>query len=578
MKRRKINNRGQLKISFGLIFTIIIIIFFLSFAALSIRKSVVHKDEIAAGQFIHDLRVDIQETGSHEQALIEVDYKVPEGVTQIYFEPPEEDDDGNIIETDNPNVHFNHEDYPGGTINGINWGYSDDKEKSDEEEEPVVPEPNEEEEVKKPLIFNISEDGHVRFYLIKEYDVEDVIVDLDGIFELPRREFHVGEPQNHGTYNDIMAKGASGEYKVLFNINFENRPYLGKYETYSEFKSDWNGARWGNRGEEAEIVLDPADTSNKAMLITFPFWDPSENETWVCWDGGTGPCGDSEGKRVLQTTEPTHTRSRALLDNVGTGSGGMSITIPLKGKYDEVYLSYNIKYEPDWAAPAGGKLPGFKPDNACPACAPTDCQDAAGNRYHYEWVDMGDHSEWVYEEIPDRIADDFSARHMFHSNDHISYYYYDYDKVHKCGDSGSVRDSMIFDGDWHNIVFRLRLNDPGVDNGVMETWIDGENHGHTSGHLFRTVGSDFGISFIAFSNFFGGSGMPCDTIKDSFASSCARGEWWPHLDSWVRSCAVEPDNPCSDYRKFADGSPQSYWGNRKTEYIHFDDIIAYIPY
>ncbi len=580
MKRRKINNKAQLKISFGMIFTIILIIFFLAFVIYSINKNKIHYDEIIAGKFTHDLKIDIQEVRNHEQAVIEVTYKVPENISHVYFQAPD-DSEENIGK-----VYFNESGYLAKDIEGINWEYTTKGNSS--------------------IYFNVSNTSQtVTFFLIKGYQIPGVIINENGEIPIIGKSFYAGAPQNHGTYQEILSKGQTGEYTILFNINFQERP-LGKWETYSEFRSSWNGASWGNRGEEAEVVLDPADKNNKAMLIVFPFWDPSVNETWICWDS-EGRCGDEEGKRIYFTNgystdrdpslvntdgEPTFTRHRKLLDNVGTGSGGLSFSIPLGREYNEVYLSYNIKHEPDWAAPAGGKLPGLQPAvNKCPACAPTDCMDQSGNKYKYELKD----GEWIYYEDtdgrkgftegdliiePDGIADDFSTRHMFHKNDHISYYYYDFDKVNKCGDSGGVRDSAkIFDGDWHNIVYRVRMNDPGVANGVTETWIDGENKGAITNHLFRTQGSDFGIGKIAFDNFFGGSGMPCSDVERSFASSCERGEWWPHLiDNWVPACAIDPNDPCAGYRKFADGSPQSYWGNKKTEYIHFDDIVAYIPY
>jgi hypothetical protein len=566
-KKGNNSKKAQMKISFGLIFTIILIIFFLSFAVLSIRKTIVHKDEIIAGKFIHDLRIDMQETGSHEQALIEVDYKVPEGVTQIYFEPPEKDDEGNIIETDNPNVHFNHEDYLGGTINGINWEYSNDKEKSDEEEEenPVVPDDGEEEK-KKPLIFNVSEDGRVRFYLIKEYGVEYVIIDLDGIFEIPIIEFnaetfHVGESQNHGTYEDIMAKGASGEYKILFNLDFENRE-LGLYPNEATFKEDWRTS-WSNRGEFAEIVPDPSNPNNKALLITFPFIGPG-NYSWICWDDG---CGDEDNKRISFDDEPTNKRYRTLIDGDGPSSGGLTVEIPLRARHNDVYLSYNIKYEPDWAAPAGGKLPGFLGgQDICSNCIYTDCLDSSG--------------ECCDNPPCDDIADYFLARHIFFSNQQISYYIYDADKEEIGFSYGEVRgipNTMIYDGNWHNIVFRIRLNDGGVKNGVAETWIDGEKYTSMSGILFKTAGSDFGIDTITFSNFFGGSGMPCSDIESKFEESCRNREWWDPGNNWIKACAVDIDNPCAGVLKYEDGSYYGYWTPRKTEYIHFDDIVAYVP-
>jgi len=306
--------------------------------------------------------------------------------------------------------------------------------------------------------------------------------------------------------------------------------------------------------------------------MLFPFWDPV-NHTWICWGDG---CGDSENRRIYfpYDEEPTFAKHRELLDGVGPGSGGGTWYIPLGGNYDEVYLSYNIKYEPDWAAPAGGKLPGFtRTPSVCDACQPTDCMDEQGNKYDLKWNEQT--KKWDSNPPQDGIADDFTAKHMFHGNTHISYYIYDADKVNVCGDSYGVSDSMIYDGNWHNIVLRVKMNTPDVANGIVETWIDGENKGAVTGILFRTGYAKFGINSISFSNFFGGSGAPCSDIENRFKESCKRGEWYDWIEDWVSSCAVDPEDPCSDIFRYSDGSPQNYWNNRKTEYIHFDDIIAY---
>ena len=539
------NNRrfkkAELKITFGLIFTLILIVFFVIFAFASIKKSIVHHDDIIAAQFLHDLDVELQDLRNHEQGFQELNYELPEDINHVYFEaePEEEVEEG---ERRGVWVHFNNTRYPGRVLYFINIPFSGIGEDL--------------------LILNVT-NSSVKVFLVKKYRMGGAAVSADG--ELAGRAFYVGAPQNHGTYQEILNDPS---LRVLFNLDFENSE-LGLYPTMSDFRRDWKTG-WSNRGEFVEIVPDPSDPDNQAGLITFPFWGP-ENYTWVCW-GDT--CHDEDSKRLYFDDEPTNEPHRTYLDGVGPGSGGFSTTIPLGGEYDEVYLSYNIKYEPDWNAPAGGKIPGLNSgENKCPACEPTDCMDEAGNMYNYEWDEEND--VFVYDTPPDGIADDFSARHMFQSNDHISYYYYDYDKVHACGDSVGVGDSMIFDGDWHNIVLRVRMNDIGSKNGVMETWIDGENHGFINDILFKTEGSTFGIGAIAFSNFFGGGGDSCEKIENRFSILCSSGKGFEGYESWARSCAVDKNDPCGGVLKYEDGSYYDYWSPRQTEYIHFDDIIAY---
>ena len=82
---------------------------------------------------------------------------------------------------------------------------------------------------------------------------------------------------------------------LLFANDFQHRP-LGKYETRSAFINDWSTTGWGDRGEEIEVVTDPAGSEqNLVAHLVYPFYDV-EDFVWVCL--GDPICFDSEHRRI----------------------------------------------------------------------------------------------------------------------------------------------------------------------------------------------------------------------------------------------------------------------------------------
>lgn len=69
----------------------------------------------------------------------------------------------------------------------------------------------------------------------------------------------------------------------------------------------------------------------------------------------------------------------------------------------------------------------------------------------------------------------------------------------------------IFDpdhaGKWHCIEAHVRLNDPGMSNGVQEFWIDGQLEARRDGLNFVRSYTDYGINAIFFENYWN-SGSP----------------------------------------------------------------------
>ncbi|MDP3966395.1 MAG: hypothetical protein Q8Q04_02600 [archaeon] len=79
------NKRGQMKLSFGMIFSIILINFFLAFAFYAIQKFLSLQDEIKTAKFYESLRADVERVWTSTEASKEVQYIVPNNVKQVCF-------------------------------------------------------------------------------------------------------------------------------------------------------------------------------------------------------------------------------------------------------------------------------------------------------------------------------------------------------------------------------------------------------------------------------------------------------------------------------------------------------------
>ena len=77
--------RGQMKISFGMIFSIILIIIFISFAFFAIKKFIGIQDAMKIGQFGDQLQSDIDKLWRGSQGSQEVEYFIPSKIESVCF-------------------------------------------------------------------------------------------------------------------------------------------------------------------------------------------------------------------------------------------------------------------------------------------------------------------------------------------------------------------------------------------------------------------------------------------------------------------------------------------------------------
>ena len=77
------NKRGQMKLSFGMIFSIFLIIIFIAFAIYGITKFLGFQRGVQIGQFVAKVQVDIDKIWRGSEGAVEKTYKLPDKIQYI---------------------------------------------------------------------------------------------------------------------------------------------------------------------------------------------------------------------------------------------------------------------------------------------------------------------------------------------------------------------------------------------------------------------------------------------------------------------------------------------------------------
>jgi len=177
----------------------------------------------------------------------------------------------------------------------------------------------------------------------------------------------------------------------------------------------------------------------------------------------------------------------------------------------ELYSRYYLWFDPTWKSGQGGKLPG-----------PSGTYNRAG------WGGR-----------PANGGDGWSARMGFHDSwwegeIQLSYYTYHMDSPGRYGEhmnwdrgthifGGRARGSLEPDR-WYCIESRIRLNQVGKRDGLLEGWVDGELAMRRKGLRFRDVAA-VRIEKYWFNVYYGGTGTPDRELQlaiDDFAMGSHR--------------------------------------------------------
>lgn len=105
----KKNSKAQMNLSFGVIFSIILIIIFIAFAIFGIMKFISVKQFAQVEQFKRDLQTDI-DTQRGEYGSSEVEYSLPKKISKVCF-----------TEDEFENIYFVPEDFKGGLLQHVDF-------------------------------------------------------------------------------------------------------------------------------------------------------------------------------------------------------------------------------------------------------------------------------------------------------------------------------------------------------------------------------------------------------------------------------------------------------------------------
>jgi len=163
---------------------------------------------------------------------------------------------------------------------------------------------------------------------------------------------------------------------------------------------------------------------------------------------------------------------------VGPTAGGAQWKMPISGSRTELFLSYRVRFAAGFNFVLGGKLPGLVGGSV----------PSGGNKPNG--------------------TDGFSARMMWRQGGSAVQYMYFMDQVSNYGDDfpwNLAGQKSFQPGQWHRVEQRIKMNTPGVANGVVEAWFDGVKALSRTNVRFRASGGSFVIDGLYFSTFFGGN-------------------------------------------------------------------------
>ena len=141
------------------------------------------------------------------------------------------------------------------------------------------------------------------------------------------------------------------------------------------------------------------------------------------------------------------------------GQNGADFGAIIKNPSDEVYYSFRMYYEPGFDFYISGKLPGFRMWPSIKAGSGLNPGDSGA--VVYLQVDAFGRMNWnvYHHRMTTRFGERMGSPYNFYT---------------------------IETGKWIDVTYRVVLNTPGVANGILQVWINGELKNTATGVLLRT--------------------------------------------------------------------------------------------
>ena len=345
----------------------------------------------------------------------------------------------------------------------------------------------------------------------QQYDAEDLETAFEVTAGVPFEHTYEFQVLGEGFYQrcDDIPDGLTiegGGDSIYESIQFSGTLAEGIYELSIGIEDYQDGPSWYRTldvtitavAPETDTGTDTGDTGEAISLDQLVYADFEGRASGVythemiaedfgaspSWnngiDEGRVSVQEEDGQRFLRVQYPT--------GGVGTSAGGCQFQVPLDGTYDDLYVSYRIRFGTGFDFVRGGKLPGL-----CGGACNTGGSSPSG-------------------------TDGWSARMMWRSEGAAVQYMYHPDQAGTYGDDfywneGAQRH---FDpGTWHTVQTRIVMNSPTENDGIVQSWFDGVLALDVHDVRYRDVDS-FGIDTLYFSTFFGGSGSDWAPTADEY--------------------------------------------------------------
>jgi hypothetical protein len=241
------------------------------------------------------------------------------------------------------------------------------------------------------------------------------------------------------TRGSVAPDPESGE--GLFYLDFAASP-LGEYDA-ADVERDWPGMLWAKPNGRVNVI---EENGNRFIRVKYP-------------EGGVGP-------------------------NEGGAQWKVDFKDGFDTSYDELYVSYKLRFSKGFDPVKGGKLPGMMGGQGN-----TGGKQATG-------------------------FDGWSARMMWRAEAAAVFYVYHADMPSKFGDVykwGEVETRQFPAGEWVQVEHRIVMNSSDDKNGILQGWYNGVLALDKRDMRYRKV-DGFAIDGFYFSTFFGGA-------SDDFAAT-----------------------------------------------------------
>lgn len=270
------------------------------------------------------------------------------------------------------------------------------------------------------------------------------------------------------------------------------------------------------------LVFSSANLASAVILFENDFEDDvvgtyTRSQLIADWNGVSSNDGVDEGRVSIVSDADTNGGQSLVVKYLAGHPNGVDSNqsksqwrMPLNAVYDELYLSYKVRFHDDFDFVRGGKLPGLCGGTCNSGGSTPDGTDGWSGRMMWRTDGSG---QGGGSPLPPHRAN--AVQYVYHPDQTGG------NPAGRNGDDLKYDDTpsgwQIFDSDvWYQLQHRIVMNDPGQDNGIVQAWFNGEMVLDRQDLEFRDNDS-FGIDSLYFSTFFGGGSPTWATTKDEFA-------------------------------------------------------------